>query len=163
MTTFPIGFHSKRHDPDNALHRDPNCEFATNILQRCSCERELKLRCEGCFTRTAKTHWNLVKEVLSEIEMLLRPYPEDLPFPIAPRDLRVKTFVKSLNSGSIDQRTALLRRCEKAGLVEVEHHQDDYEPRIKSLACRGQQLLSALNSNIDRFGGWELEDPWYGL
>ena len=163
MIRFPIGYHSKDHASDNALHRDPDCGYAKIILRRCSCDRRPEVRCDGCFTRTGATHWNLAKDVLSNIEKRLLPHPEGLPHPIAPKDLRVQTFIQSLNSGTNDLRTALLRRCEQAGLVVVEHNQDDYEPRLKDLTNRGQQLLTALESNIDCFDRWELEDPWDGL
>ena len=167
MTTMPIGFHSKRHDADDAQHRDTGCAAGKMILALCSCHWEPLIGCGVCFKHEATTNWRLVKEILSAIEKLLHRYPDELPFPLPPKDLGVKTFIKSMNAVTgwyKEGITAQLRRCEKAGLVEIEHHQDDYNPRVKSLTSRGQKLLSALEeSNIERFVGWELEDPWGGL
>ena len=150
MITIPVGYHSARHETDNAIHRNPACGHARTIYHRCSCSSwTSRFKCKRCFGRKATTHWGQVKHVLSKIRELLRT-----PF----NDSRVETFIGRLGIGSLTESTALLKRCEKAGLVEIDYDQDDYRPRVKDLTVRGRELLPALEANIDRFDGWELED-----
>ena len=150
MTTILVGYHSARHESDNAIHRDPTCGYAKMIDHLCSCSSWTpRFKCAHCFGSKTTTHWGQVKHVLSKIRELLRT-----PF----NDSRVETFIGHLGIGSLTESTALLKRCEKAGLVEIDYDQEDYRPRVKGLTVRGRELLPELEANIDRFDGWELED-----
>ena len=61
-------------------------------------------------------------------------------------DSRVETFIGHLGIGSLTESTALFRRCEKAGLVEIDYDQEDYRPRVKGLTVRGRELLPGVGS-----------------